>query len=164
MKLLLSLIIIFPFAIKAQDCQIKKETDQFTREPKLSTGFIPLQLCSLSIDADRKAFDFFFTLEGADRCFDDNSTVVVVFDGNKQKTTFRNSGSMNCEGLFHFTVRNGPETPFAVKRFSSQKISQLIFTGNNNKKPAVITLTPAQQQTFMQISGCIAADAKTLVN
>jgi len=163
MKLFVFLITFLPFAVTAQDCQIKKETDQFTREPKLSTGFIPLQLCSLSIDADKKMFDFFFTLEGADRCFDDNSTVVVVFDGNKQKSTFRNSGSMNCEGLFHFTVRNGPETPFAVKRFSTQKVSQLIFTGNNNKKPAVITLTAAQQQSFMQVAGCIATEAKSLV-
>ena len=164
MKYILILIAILPFASMAQDCQIKKETDQFTREPKLSTGFIPLQLASLSIDADKKDFDFFFTLEGADKCFDDNSTVLVLFEGTKQKTTFHNSGSMNCEGLFHFTVRNGPETPFAVKRFSTLKVSQLIFTGNNNKKPAVITFTPAQQQTLMQAAGCIATEAKALVH
>lgn len=164
MKLILLLLGILPFTAKAQDCQIQKQTDQFTREPKLSTGFISLQLSSLSIDADKKIFDFFFTLEGADRCFDDNSTLVVVFDGNKQKTTFRNSGSMNCEGLFHFTVRNGPETPFAIKRFSTQKVAQLIFTLNNNKKPVVVTLTPAQQQTLLQVTGCIATDAKTLAN
>jgi len=163
MKLFIFLLYLVPIAINAQDCQINKETDQFTREPKVSTGFIPLQLCSLSIEADKKAFDFFFTLEGADRCFDDNSTVVIVFEGNKQKATFRNSGSMNCEGLFHFTVRNGPETPFAVKRFSTQKVSQLIFTGNNNKKPAVITLTATQQQAFAQTAGCIATEAKELV-
>ncbi|MCW3117356.1 MAG: hypothetical protein JWM28_1438 [Chitinophagaceae bacterium] len=164
MKFILIFIALLPFAATAQDCQIKKETDPFTRQPKLSTGFISLQLTSLSIDADKKSFDFFFTLEGADKCFDDNSTVVAVFDGNKQKTTFRNSGSMNCEGLFHFTVRNGPETPFAVKRFSTQKISQLIFTGNNNKKPTVITFTPAQQQTLMEVTACIATDAKALAN
>jgi hypothetical protein len=164
MKHILILLAIIPFAATAQDCQLKKETDAFTREPKLSTGFFPLQLSSLSIDADKKLFDFFFTLEGADKCFDDNSTVVVVFDGNKQKTTFRNSGSMNCEGLFHFTVRNGPETPFAIKRFSTQKVSQLIFSANSEKKPTTITLTPVQQQTLMQVTGCIATEAKNLVH
>jgi hypothetical protein len=163
MKYIFLLAVFFPMMIMAQDCQLKKETDPFTREPKLSTGFLPLQLASVSIEADKKTFDFFFTIEGADKCFDDNSTVVVVFDGNKQKTTFRNSGSMNCEGLFHFTLRNGPETPFAVKRLSTQKVAQLIFTGNNNKKPMVITLTPTQQESLMQVTGCIATDAKTLV-
>ncbi|MES1217992.1 MAG: hypothetical protein ABUT20_20970 [Bacteroidota bacterium] len=164
MKYILILLVFFPIAAIAQDCQIKKETDQFTREPKLSTGFMQLQLASLSIDADKKMFDFFFTIEGPDKCFDENTTVVVVFEGNKQKSTFRNSGSMNCEGLFHFTVRNGPETPFAVKRLSTQKVIQFIFTADPNKKPTTITLTPSQQETVMKIINCIATDAKTLTN
>ena len=163
MKKIFIAIALFPFTAMAQDCQIKKETDQFTREPKLSTGFITLKSSSLSIDADKKEFDFFFTVEGNDKCFDDQSTVVVMLEGSKQKSTFRNSGSMNCEGLFHFTVRNGPETPFAVKRFSTIKVTQFIFTVNNSKKPIVITLTPGQQQTFMQAAGCIATEAKALV-
>ncbi|MEJ0102016.1 MAG: hypothetical protein WDO19_05400 [Bacteroidota bacterium] len=162
MKKIFIAIALFPFTVIAQDCQIKKETDQFTREPKLSTGFITLKSSSVSIDADKKEFDFFFTLEG-NNCFDDQSTVVVMLEGSKQKSTFRNSGSMNCEGLFHFTVRNGPETPFAVKRFSTIKVTQFIFTVNNSKKPTVITLTPEQQQLFMQANGCIATEAKALV-
>src|SRR3954447_25239298 len=118
MKKMIFAIALFPFIALAQDCNIKKETDGFTREPRLSTGFIKLQSSTLSIDADKKEFDFFFTIEGSDKCFDDQSTVVVMFEGSKQRNTFRSTGSMNCEGLFHFTVRNGPETPFAVKRFS----------------------------------------------
>ena len=162
MKKIVFALAIFPFISFAQDCTIKKETDQFTRETKLSTGFIKLQLSALSIDADKKDFDFFFNIEGADKCFDDQSTLVVMFDGSKQRNTYRNSGSTNCEGLFHFTVRNGPETPFVVKRFATIKVAQLIFTTNNSKKPTTITLTPAQQEALMKATGCIAAAATEL--
>jgi hypothetical protein len=153
---------LFPFTGLAQDCNIKKETDQFTRETKLSTGFIKMQLSALSIDADKKDFDFFFNIEGTDKCFDDQSTLVVMFDGSKQRNTYRNTGSMNCEGLFHFTVRNGPETPFVVKRFATIKVAQFIFTTNNSKKPTTITLTPAQQEALMKAAGCIATSATAL--
>ena len=163
MKKLFFAIALLPFAALAQDCQVKKETDQFTREPKLSTGYIPLQTSSVSVDADKKEFDFFFTIEGVDKCFDDQSTVIVMLEGSKQKNTFRNSGSTNCEGLFHFTIRNGPETPFAVKRFSTIKVVQFIFKVNNSKKPVTITLTPPQQEAFMKAAACIATEAKTLV-
>ena len=163
MKKILIAIALCPLFALSQDCDIKKETDQFTREPKLSTGFIPLKAASVSIDTDKKLFDFFFTVEGADKCFDDQSTVVVMFEGSKQKNNFRNSGSTNCEGLFHFTIRNGPETPFAVKRFSTLKVTQFIFTVNNSAKPVTITLTPEQQGLFMKAANCMATEAKTLV-
>ncbi|MGC4034559.1 MAG: hypothetical protein QM764_01270 [Chitinophagaceae bacterium] len=164
MQKLFFLILLLPFAAIAQDCTIKKETDQFTREPKISTGYIPLQSSSLTIDADKKEFDFFFTVEGKDKCFDDQSTLVIMLEGSKTRNTFRNSGSMNCEGLFHFTVRNGPETPFQVKRFTTIKITQLIFTVNNSTKPVVLTLTPEQQDAVMKAVNCIAPEAKKLVN
>lgn len=154
---------LLPLAAYAQDCNIKKEIDQFTRETKLSTGYIPLKSSSVSIDADKREFDFFFTIEGQDKCFDDQSTVVVMLEGSKQKNTFRNSGSTNCEGLFHFTVRNGPETPSAVKRFSTIKVTQLIFTVNNSTKPVIITMTAPQQEAFMKAINCLAPEAKSLV-
>jgi hypothetical protein len=163
MKKIFFAIALFPLAAFTQDCQIKKETDQFTRELKVSTSYIPLQSSSITIDADKKEFDFFFTIEGLDKCFDDQSTVTVMLEGSKQKNNFRNSGSTNCEGLFHFTIRNGPETPFAVKRFSTIKVVQFIFTVNNSKKPVLITLTPAQQEAFMKAANCIATEAKMLV-
>ena len=161
MKLFIVALALIPFISVAQDCAIKKETDQFTRDTKLSTGFVQLKLSSVSIDANKKEFDFFFTLDGADKCFDDNSTVIVLFEGGKQRSNFRNSGSMNCEGLFHFTVKSGPETPFVVKRFGSQKVSQITFTGNN-KKETIISFTPTQQDQFMSAVNCIAAEAKKL--
>ncbi|MBS1608518.1 MAG: hypothetical protein JSS70_07135 [Bacteroidetes bacterium] len=163
MKTILFAIALLPLAAPAQDCIIKKETDQFTREMKVSTGYIPLQSSSISVDADKREFDFFFTIEGIDKCFDDQSTVVIMFEGSKQKNTFRNSGSTNCEGLFHFTVRNGPETPFAVKRFLTIKTTQFIFTVNNSQKPVIVTLTAAQQEAFMKAMNCLAPEAKALV-
>lgn len=162
MKKIFFTIGLLPLILFAQDCTIKKETDPFTRELKVSTGYIPLPSSSVTVDADKREFDFFFAIDGIDKCFDDQSTVVVIFEGSKQKNTFRNSGSTNCEGLFHFTIRNGPETPFAVKRFSTIKITQLLFTVNNNKKPVVITLTSAQQDAFMKAANCLATEAKAL--
>ena len=163
MKKIVFALALLPFAALAQDCDIKKETDQFTREAKLSTGFIKLQSSALSIDADKKEFDFFFNIEGADKCFDDQLIVVVMFEGSKQRNTYRSTGSTNCEGLFHFTVRNGPETPFAVKRFSTIKVTQFIFTTNNSKKPTLITLTAPQQDALLKAAGCVATAAKELV-
>jgi hypothetical protein len=161
MKSLIIALALLPLFVSAQDCVIKKETDQFTRDTKLSTGFVQLKLSSVSIDANKKEFYFFFTLDGADKCFDDNSTVIILFEGGKQRSNFRNSGSMNCEGLFHFTVKSGPATPFVVKRFGTQKISQLTFTGNA-KKETIISLTPTQQDQFMSAVNCIAAEAVKL--
>ncbi|MBL7763866.1 MAG: hypothetical protein JNL23_10615 [Chitinophagaceae bacterium] len=161
MKLSLLLIALIPFAVSAQDCVIKKETDQFTREPKLSTGFVQLKLSALSIEANKKEFDFFFVIDGANKCFDDNSTLLILFEGNKQRNNLRNTGSMNCEGLFHFTVKSGPETPVAVKRLTTQKVTQFTFVGSN-KKEIIISLTPAQQEQLMSAVSCIAAEAKKL--
>jgi len=161
MKLSILLIALIPVVVSAQDCVIKKETDQFTRELKLSTGFVQLKLSALSIEASKKEFDFFFALDGADKCFDDNSTLLILFEGNKQRNNLRNTGSMNCEGLFHFTVKSGPETPVAVKRLSTQKVTQFTFVGSN-KKEIIISLTPAQQEQLMSAVSCIAAEAKSL--
>ncbi len=161
MKLFILALAFLPFTGYSQDCAIKKETDQFTRDTKLSTGFVQLKLSSVSIDANKKEFDFFFTLDGVDKCFDDNSTVVILFEGGKQRSNFRNSGSMNCEGLFHFTVKSGPATPFVVKRLGTQKINQITFTGNN-KKETIVSLTPTQQDQFMSAVNCIAAEALKL--
>src|SRR6185503_10202965 len=100
MKYLL-LLAFFPMTLRAQDCKVNKETDPFTKETKLSTGFIPWKEASVTIDADSKEIDLFFTLSGTDLCFDNNGTVALFFEGTKVKQTYRNGGSMNCEGFFH---------------------------------------------------------------
>ena len=102
--------ILLPLFTRAQDCKLNKETDPFTKETKLSTGFMFFSGASLTIDADSKEVDLLFSLEGANRCLDNNSTAVVHFEGTKVKMNLRNAGTMNCEGLFHFIYKNSVNT------------------------------------------------------
>ena len=90
----------------AQDCKLNKETDPYTKETRLSTGFIFLQGASVTVDADSKEIDILFSIEGADKCFDNDATAVIIFEGSKLKTSLKNNGTMNCEGLFHFIFKN----------------------------------------------------------
>ena len=91
----------------SQDCNLIKEVDPYTRQTRLSTGFIELTGASLVADADSKEIDLMVTFK-TDRCFDDGCTAMIYFTGGKQKLSLRNGGTMNCEGLFHFIFRNGP--------------------------------------------------------
>ena len=146
----------------SQDCKLKKETDPFTKETKISSGFIRLQGASVTVDADKSEIDILFSMDGTDKCFDNSSTAAIFFEGTKLKMTTRNSGSMNCEGLFHFTVKNTPSTASLLQKLSTQKLNNIVFTGNT-KQQTTLRLTPEQQQTFMTFANCVATEAKTLI-
>jgi hypothetical protein len=162
MKYLLAFALLFPLGISAQDCKLHRETDPYTKETKISTGFIQLEDGSVTIDGDATEIDVFFSLEGSDKCFDNSSTAAIFFEGTKVKMSMRNSGSMNCEGFFHFTFKNTPATNYQLQKFSTQKLASIIFTGNN-KKETKITLTPGQQQTFLSLTTCLVNEAKKLI-
>ena len=167
MKYIIIAALFFSTVAAAQDpiaigCKLNKETDPFTKETKLSTGFIVLQGGSVTIDADSREIDFLFSIEGADKCFDNNATAVIFFEGSKVKTTFRNGGTMNCEGLFHFIFKNSATVNSQLKKLTTQKITQIVFTGNN-KKEATINLTPVDQQAFMTLASCLVKEARGLI-
>ena len=152
---------LLPLLAGAQDCKIQRETDPFTKETRVSTGFIQLQAgASVSIDADKAQVDFFFIVP--DKCYNDQATVFIYFEGSKAKTTQRNSGSMNCEGNFHFTFKNGTLTPTVIKKLSTQKVTQFVFT-SNDKKAVTISLLPDQQEKFMQAVACLDIESKKLI-
>ena len=102
----------------SQECHLIKETDPYTRQTRLSTGFIELTGGSLVADADSKEIDIMITFK-TDRCFDDDCTALVYFEGGKQKLSLRNGGTMNCEGLFHFIFRNGPTVNYQLKKMAT---------------------------------------------
>lgn len=165
MKFLMTILLLSPMFLPAQqpvptDCKLMKETDPYTKETKLSSGFITLQGASLTIDADSKEIDFFFTVP--DKCFSDASTVYIYFEGSKIKTTYRNNGSMNCDGFFHFKFRNGTVTPTVLKKLAAQKTAHFIFTGND-KKETTVALLPDQQKALMDITACMIEESKTLI-
>jgi hypothetical protein len=167
MKYILALILFFPLFITAQDttaigCKLNRESDPFTKEIKISTGFIPLDGGSVTIDATKAEIDFLFTIEGVDRCFDNNSTAFVFFEGTKLKLTARNGGTMNCEGIFHFIFKNSASLPSMLTKITTQKINHILFTGNN-KKESTVNLSVADQQLFMVLAACLVNEAKTLL-
>lgn len=160
MKSFLIILLLLPLFISAQECKLVRETDPYTKETKLSSGFISLQQATLSVDADSKELDFFFVVDG--KCFNDASTVFIYFEGSRAKTTYRNGGSMNCDGYFHFRFRNSTVIPTVVQKLSTQKVTQFIFTGND-KKEMIVSLLPEQQKILMEAVTCMAAEAKTLI-
>jgi hypothetical protein len=165
MKYMTFLSLLFPLFIAAQDtipagCKVLKETDPYTRETKFSSGFISLQGGSLTIDADSKEIDFFFIVP--DKCFDDESTVFIYFEGSKVKTTYRNTGSMNCDGNFHYIFRNGLATPSVLNKMATQKVTSFVFTGTD-KKQVIISLLPDQQIMLRDATACMVAESKALI-
>ena len=175
MKYIIIFLFCFPLVTLAQDvpaavpeCKIKKELNKFTQEPKLTTGFITYNMginkVLLSVDADSKEIDFFFALSpGKDgKCFDDQSTAVITLEGEKAKITYRNTGSMNCEGLFHFTFRNVVNTPTQLKKLSTKRITSIKFTGSD-KKSYDINFTGFEQQEIMDMVTCMILQSKTLI-
>ncbi|HEV8504788.1 MAG TPA: hypothetical protein VGQ53_05295, partial [Chitinophagaceae bacterium] len=131
----------------------------YTREIKVSTGLVTLNNAQYSIQATKSEIDFMFSLEG--KCFDDVSTASVFFDGTRVKSNFKNSGTMNCEGLFHFTFRNTNPLPSALSNLGTKKITAIRFKDNTNKETGII-LTADQQQMLTTLVNCMINEAKKL--
>ena len=162
MKYILAIIFLVPIGLSAQDCKVRKTTDPYTKEAKMSTGVIPLQGASLSVDADGKEIDFFFSIDGKEKCFSDQSTAVIVYEGTRVKGNFRNGGPVNCDGIFHLIFRNQSTTPALLQRLITQKIISIQITGNN-KSQTTISFSPEEQQILMTRSDCLIKEAKTLI-
>ena len=162
MKNILAILLLSPFFSAAQDCKLSKETDPYTKETKLSTGFIYLSGGSVTIDADSKEIDVLFSIEGVDKCFDNNCNAAIFFEAVKTKMNSRNGGTMNCEGLFHFVFKNTALSSTVLQKIMTQKINHIVFTGNN-KKESTITLKPEEQEKLMALATCLVNEAKTLI-
>jgi hypothetical protein len=164
--ILMGMAILFPFLGQAQDssgCRLIRETDPYTKEVKLSSGFIGLDGASVTIDADSKEVIFLFSIEAADKCFDNNATVDLFFEVIKSKTMSRNAGTMNCEGLFQLVFKNSNSNPTTVlQRLTSRKLTHMIFTGNS-KKPITVNLGPKEQEAFMFLANCVLTQGRSLI-
>ncbi|RYY55326.1 MAG: hypothetical protein EOO09_10870 [Chitinophagaceae bacterium] len=147
-------------ALFSQECKLLRDTDPYTKETRISTGFLSLQGATVNVEADPKELDFFFTV--SDRCFEDQSTVFIFFEGSKTRTSYRNAGSMNCDGYFHFKYRNNQSSNTVLNKLSTMKVAQFVFTDRNGKE-VVVALLPDQQQAFMEATACLVKEAKTLI-
>lgn len=163
MRFLTAVFFLLPLLGAAQDCKLIKETDPYTKQTKLTTGFVHVDGGSVSVDADSKEIIVLFSLDGPEKCFDDNSTAEVYFEGLKSKSLSRNQGTMNCEGLFQFVFRNTNSNPTTMlQRIMTKKITHIIFTGNG-KKPVTVNIGPAEQESLMALANCLVNEAKGLV-
>lgn len=160
MKYLFLFLALIPATLFAQECTLKREKDQFSQQERLTTGFIQFTNSKLSITADSKEIDFFFSV-GAGKCFDDAATLAVVFDDGRTKLNLRNTGSMNCDGLFHFTIRNTPTPNYNLQRLAAKKVKAMTLT--SGKVTTSILLNESQQQALQTAADCMAKEAKTLL-
>lgn len=69
MKKIIGLLFLLPLFGTAQDCKLIRETDPFTKEIKISTGFIFVDGGSLTIDADKKEVLVLFSINDARKVF-----------------------------------------------------------------------------------------------
>ncbi|MDQ6610238.1 MAG: hypothetical protein M3Y85_10500, partial [Bacteroidota bacterium] len=115
-----------------------------------------------SADATPTEIDFFIWIKNDNKCFDLESTAQVIWEGERSKATFRNTGSMNCDGAFHFNFKNLPNTNAWLKKLSAKKVATIKLTGNNNVE-TIITLNEEQKIILQNMATCITAEGKTLL-
>ena len=167
MKHFLLAFLIIPSISFGQDCSLTKSTDDFTNETKITTGFVNFNegknKFQLSISATAKEIDFFFSLSGGAEgwCFDNSSTAIIQFAGTRLKSTNRNTGSMNCRGLFHFNFRNLATTPSALTRLTTHPIEAFTFKSKDNQYE--FHLREEDREKFMKLVDCIIKESKTLL-
>jgi hypothetical protein len=166
MKSCLFALFLLPLFALSQDCKLKKSVDPFTHETKLSTGFQNFtgngHTVSITADANAKEIDFFIWMKGDGKCFDSESVANVFFEGERMKTFFRNSGSMNCDGAFHFVFKNLPNSPTWLTRLSTKKVASIKLTGTDGKE-LVLALNDEQKTLLQTMAACISNEAKTLL-
>jgi hypothetical protein len=165
MKASLLLFVFLPFISPAQDtCGLKRTKDPFTNVTKLSTGFKKFDgngvTVSISADATPADIDFFIWVKNEGRCFDPESTAQIVYEGEKSRATLKNTGSMNCDGAFHFTFKNNATTTAVLKRLGTKKLSTIKLI--SGKTETMIALNEEQKTMFLQMAQCIASEGLAL--
>lgn len=159
-------LFLFPLFGFAQDtCRLKTTTDAFTHQTKISTGFVAFSPngspLSISIDASSSDIDFFLWFTGGQKCFDESSTIQINFEGDRYKQNFKNTGSMNCQGAFHFSFKNTATTPSQLQRLIDKKINSFHLTGPN-KTITDVSFSAEEKQKLSRMVSCVVRDSKAL--
>lgn len=165
--ILIAVLFVIPFLGWSQDsCHLKTSTDPFSHQTKISTGFVAFPAngvqVSISIDATPTDIDFFLWFNKDQKCFDEQSTIQIAFDGDHYKLNLKNTGSMNCEGAFHFTFKNSANTPPQLQRLLDKKVLSFHITGAN-KTITDVAFSPEQKATFARMTACVVRESKTLL-
>ena len=166
MKKFLSLLFLYPVFISAQDCQLRDEKDQFNQGVRLTTGFKEFAKGTeeflFSVTADKTELDLFFSLSNSNGvCFDDYSRATVIFEGGKQRATFRNGGTTNCKGNFHFVFKNQEMQPANLTNLTLKKIEKIQLAGSAEKK-VELTPSPEEQELLLKMINCMVKQLEEL--
>jgi len=150
------------FFSEAQECALVRETDPYTRSTGLSTGFHKWKGGALTLDASKSEIDWMIEVGAGNLCFDDESTIQVYFKGTKQKLLFRNSGTINCEGLLHVLFKNSPTTNYQLNKLATLPIERILVTNAADKSWA-LEPDAEQQDRWMRAAGCLVEESKKLL-
>lgn len=167
-KAFLFLFPLLPLGLFAQDCKIKRSVDPYSKEAKVTTGFVAFGAGAdrfhFTADAGKADLEFIISLNNAKegKCFSDASTAILTFEGGKLKSTIKNTGSMNCEGSFTMGFKNTTSTPSPVKNLMTKKLISIKLTGNN-KQVTEIVLNEEEGERLKFMAGCLVAEAKSLL-
>lgn len=165
MKRLFLACFLLPFTAFAQDCQLKKEKDPFSQQPRISTGFMRFTpgkiTAALNMVAEAKEIKLLFSL-GKGTCVNDDMQVTFSFDSSRTKTSQKNVSAMNCDGVFSVVYRNGTTTPYQLQKLATLKVNTIVFQFDANQKVEVV-LTEEQKQLLRQKAACLAAESKLLI-
>jgi hypothetical protein len=163
MKFLLFAFLSLPIFAKAQECKLNKEVDPFTKQTRLSSGFIYVDGGSITVDGDSKEIIILFSVEGSDKCFDDNTTLEIFFEGVKSKVMARTQSTMNCEGLVQMVFKNSAtSTTTMLQRFATKKATQINFI-REKKKAVTYNIAPKEQEQLMVLANCVITESKKLI-
>jgi hypothetical protein len=158
-----SVLICCLTTLQAQECKLISETDPFTKQTRLSSGFIYVDGGSITVDGDSKEIVVLFSIETGDKCFDDNTTLEIFFEGIKSKVTARTQSTMNCEGLVQMVFKNSPNSSVTMlQRLATKKITQINFI-REKKKAVTYTLGPKEQEQLMVLANCVITESKKLI-
>ena len=148
--------------VNAQDCALIRQTDPYTKLTTLSTGYHKMPGGSLLLDASKTEIDWMLEVGGGDVCFDDETTVQVFFEGTKLRLMFRNSGTMNCEGLLHVLFKNASGTNYQLNKLITLPIQRILIT-TVAKKEWVIEPNAEQRAKWIRSATCLVEEAKKML-
>ena len=165
MRIFFVFLFFSSFSAYSQECNLKRDVDA-DNQPRLTTGFLSFGKGStnflLSMDAGKRDIDFFFSIRGmGPKCFNEESTITVLFDDGKTKMELKNTGATNCNSVMHVTFRNGMVTHAYLQRLSTKKVATIHIEGSDKKID--INFNEADKTLMQNSATCVAKESKTLL-
>ena len=116
----------------------------------------------MQLDATKAEIDWMIEVGAGNICFNDEASIQVFFEGSKLRLMFRNSGTLNCEGLLHVLFKNSISTNYQLTKLATLPVKQIVVT-NPDKKTWIIEPTEEQRLKWMEAATCLITESKKLL-